>query len=377
MKASAWVGTVCLAILGSISLVNFAGCASPGVPLPPSLMLPAVATDLSVMRVGDEVKLRWTTPAKTTDRMRITGPVTAEICRDAGAALPAVGCTVVSKLTVRPGASEGSDVLPSAVVTGPPQLLAYRVQLRNAAGKTAGPSNAAYAASGAAPDPIAALRGKATKAGALLEWTAESETSMGVELEKVVVKPPPATAKIEGNGNKNLFGGAPTEPVDSLLRVGIGIGDPGGTLDRTVKMGESYRYTAARVRTLTLSGKTVEVKGVPSAGVTVVMLDVFPPEVPAGLVASPGFAGDGTDRKPAIDLNWEPVLEAGVAGYRVYRRERDGDWKRVSEGLVAVPAYRDATVVSGNPYSYRVTAVDAAGNESGPSGVVVETGPSL
>jgi hypothetical protein len=142
-------------------------------------------------------------------------------------------------------------------------------------------------------------------------------------------------------------------------------------------MGESYRYTAARVRTLTLSGKTVEVKGVPSAGVTVVMLDVFPPEVPAGLVASPGFAGDGTDRKPAIDLNWEPVLEAGVAGYRVYRRERDGDWKRVSEGLVAVPAYRDATVVSGNPYSYRVTAVDAAGNESGPSGVVVETGPSL
>ena len=69
-------------------------------------------------------------------------------------------------------------------------------------------------------------------------------------------------------------------------------------------------------------------------------------------------------------------MEAKIAGYRVYRRDRDnGAWGRLNSELVATPAYRDTTVEAGRRYGYRVTAVDAAGNESAPSDEVVETAP--
>jgi len=41
-----------------------------------------------------------------------------------------------------------------------------------------------------------------------------------------------------------------------------------------------------------------------------------------------------------------------------------------------VAAYRDLSVVAGHRYAYRVTAVSEAGNESGPSGEVVEIAPA-
>jgi fibronectin type 3 domain-containing protein len=84
-------------------------------------------------------------------------------------------------------------------------------------------------------------------------------------------------------------------------------------------------------------------------------------------------------QRPAIDLSWEPDLEPRVAGYRVYRRDLDGDaasvWQQLGSELMPMAAYRDLSVVAGRRYAYRVTAVSEAGNESAPSGVVVETAP--
>jgi fibronectin type 3 domain-containing protein len=100
-----------------------------------------------------------------------------------------------------------------------------------------------------------------------------------------------------------------------------------------------------------------------------------------GLVAAPALAGpDDAIRKPAIDLSWEPDMEPQLAGYRVYRREPDGTtpdvWRPLGAKAVAVPAYRDLSVVAGQRYAYRVTAVDSAAKESPPSGEVNETAPS-
>jgi hypothetical protein len=156
----------------------------------------------------------------------------------------------------------------------------------------------------------------------------------------------------------------------------------GGAIDHTAAIGHTYSYTAQRVRTVALGGLKLEVRSAPSAAVTVEMRDVFPPDVPSGLVAVPGFTAvrDGAQtQRPAIDLSWQPVMEARVAGYRVYRRDLGGAtpevWTRVGAELVTVPAYRDATVAAGHRYAYRVTAVSEAGNESAPSGEVVEIAP--
>jgi hypothetical protein len=393
----------CGACAGAVALALMAGCASPGPPLPPSLKLPAVVTDLAANRTGDAVTLRWTTPADTTDKLPIKGPIVAEICREMLAATlaPASGAKaamtvpcapVVGHASVVPGESELVDALPAALTSGPAQLLAYRVQLRNTAGHTAGPSAAVYAASGAAPEAIEGLQAKATKAGVVLEWRAEAsvpeDAGVGaVELDRVWVDAPAERRQLtssaaSGNGapKSDLGLGAPAkEPAESHLRV-TAAEDAGGTIDRGAEMGRSYRYMAQRVRTLNVGGKMLEVHSMASASVTVAVRDIFPPETPAGLVAVPGFAGaDDAARRPVIDLSWEPDSEPDLAGYRVYRRELDGTtpevWRVLGPELVTVPAYRDLSVGSGQRYAYRVTAVSGAGNESGPSAEVVESAP--
>jgi hypothetical protein len=251
------------ACAGAVVLALGSGCALPGPPLPPSLKLPAVVTDLSASRTGDAVTLRWTTPEDTTDKLPIKGPIVAEICRETLAATPtaAVGvkvavtapcAPVVGHVSVVPGESEMVDVLPAALASGAAQPLAYRVQLRNAAGHTAGPSAAVYAASGAAPEAIEGLRAKATKVGVVLEWRAEAsvpeDAGVGaVELDRVWVDAPATTSG--GKAAKSDLGlAAPAkEPVEARLRVEAAE-DAGGTTDRGAQIGHTYRYAAQRVR---------------------------------------------------------------------------------------------------------------------------------
>ena len=78
--------------------------------------------------------------------------------------------------------------------------------------------------------------------------------------------------------------------------------------------------------------------------------DTFPPAVPAGLSAVPGSR--------SIELVWERNTEKDLASYRVFR-----DGKQVAEGLTA-PAYSDRDVKPGTKYTYQVSALDNAGNES-------------
>ena len=200
------------------------------------------------------------------------------------------------------------------------------------------------------------------------------------------------------SGRKGGLPGVAKEPSELRFRAGGGLGDAGGTIDSTAQIGHAYRYTAQRVRTVVLGGQKLELRGVPSVEVTVAVRDVFPPEAPVGLAAVPGFAGEPSVgqapgqsaaqtgeqaapqiQRPAIDLSWEPDLEPRVAGYRVYRRDLDGDaasvWQQLGSELMPMAAYRDLSVVAGRRYAYRVTAVSEAGNESAPSGVVVETAP--
>jgi hypothetical protein len=353
----------------ALGLSLLVGCASPGPPLPPTLNLPQVVetSKLTAVRVGDEVHLHWTTPTKTTDKLLIAGAVTAVICRDAAGAK---ACSPVVRVQVAPGASDAVDVLPANLTAGPAGLLAYRVELQNAKGRSAGPSAVVYAASGAAPKVVEELRGRGAKDGAVLEWRPQPEAAEAIELDRTWLDPPAATDAAKKSDP--LASGK--DPVEARLRTAVAV-DAGGTIDATAAIGRTYRYTVQRVRSVTLGGRTLEMRSAPSVAVTVAVKDVFPPGVPTGLVAVPAFAGQGDARRPAIDLSWEADVERRVAGYRVYRRDSGGAWVRVGPELVTVAAYRDATVTAGQSYAYRVTAVSDAENESAPSGEVTETAP--
>jgi hypothetical protein len=162
-------------------------------------------------------------------------------------------------------------------------------------------------------------------------------------------------------------------------RFQAGAADAGGTIDRSARIGTKYSYTAQRVRRVVAGGQTLEVRSLPSSVATVDVEDVFPPDVPSGLVAVPGVAGGigGEAEKPAIDLSWEPNMEPRIAGYTIARRDLDGAapnaWLRLDAEPLRGTSYRDLNVVAGHRYAYRVTAVNEAGHESAPSGEVVET----
>ncbi len=387
----------------AVPLIAFAaGCASPGPPRPPSLNLPEVVKDLTAERVGDVVHLHWTTPEMTTDRIGIKGAMTAEICRITVTALPLQKppCTPITRLPVQSGRAHTAEPLPPALTVDPPALLAYRVQIFNVHGHSAGLSPEAFAAAGAAPPPVEQLRATPTRDGAMLEWQ-QSSTSAAVELDRlpvgpdgVVVEPPqrkavtkssskPTIKKPPASHPKPASASAPkplqmtaTAPIEVKLRTPIQPADTGGTIDHTPEMGETYQYTAQRVRSVSLGGHTLEMRSAVSSPVTVAMRDTFPPHAPSGLEAVPGGA-TAADR--SIDLSWTPDTEADLAGYFVYRQEVDakgvvaGTATRLNLTPVVGPAYRDQTATAGHRYAYRVTAVDTAGNESAPSADVQET----
>jgi fibronectin type 3 domain-containing protein len=87
-----------------------------------------------------------------------------------------------------------------------------------------------------------------------------------------------------------------------------------------------------------------------------------PPAAPEELTAS---AANGY-----VSLQWDAV--SGATAYRVYRSDNaDGPFTRLVQQVAAT--FTDYDVQNGTTYFYRVTAVDVAGNESGPSDVVSAT----
>jgi hypothetical protein len=383
-----------------------AGCASPAPPKPPTLNLPALATDIQAQRMGSQVRVHWTTSNQTSDSLPLKGPITAELCREIGPRpdTPAArlkACVPVTRLVVTPGHSEMTDDLPASLQADPVTLLTYRVQLFNAAGRSAGESAVAgFAAAGAAPPAVEDLHATNLEAGAVMEWQPSAQPGL-VDLERTDLTPPaphassskphpaaaaaaePAPAKSKKKKAKAKPASAAshskkttpdqtalihlrvTEPASPSDSQSTGHSD--GTVDITATMGSTYRYVANRVRSVTLGVHKLEIESAPSAAITFAHLDIFPPQRPSGLEAIPG--SDPQD-PAAIDLSWEPNAEADLAGYLVYRQPLGATGKATAPAVqltaapLPTPAFRDLTAEAGQNYSYQVVAVDQTGNRS-------------
>jgi len=361
-----WIaGAVCAATLTLIS-----GCGLPGAPQPPSLDLPDPVTDLSAARAGDQVSLSWTMPKKNTDKLLLKGEVTARVCRrDSGAS----ECVTVGTAQFSPGADATfNQTLPAALASGAPRPATYFVELLNHKERSAGLSNGADVVAGAAPDAITGLSAEVAKTGVLLRWTENGPESQGVaiRLERTLLTPP--TAEEKKQERENLLASQP-EPAERTLLVTTGL-TQGRALDQSIHFGQTYAYRAQRVETVTEDGQKLELDGPLSPPVRIDAARIFPPQVPAGLVAVATAGGNGEG--PAIDLSWTPDTEDDLAGYIVYRRQAEGAWLRISPGQAVVgPGFHDGNVQAGHTYDYAVSAIDEEGHESGRSAEAQETVP--
>lgn len=95
-----------------------------------------------------------------------------------------------------------------------------------------------------------------------------------------------------------------------------------------------------------------------------VRLDCEPPGPPTGLTATP--LPDGG----ALRLTWSDPPEPDVDGFHVYRAVGGGPFERLTSSPQFSTIYTDRGLDAGTVYSYRVTALDRAGNEGEPSAVV-------
>jgi hypothetical protein len=339
------------------------GCGMPGAPQPPSLNLAEPVADLAATRAGNQVALTWTMPKRNTDKLLLKNKIAATICiqeTSSGDCVP-----VGDNLSFAPGTAASTiEILPEELTVGPPRPLSYFVELRNPKGRSAGLSNATVVVAGSAPAPVTDLTAEARKQGVLLRWSAAGETTTVVRLHRKLLTP-------QAKPQKGLLTPAPEPPEQSLL-VGA---NASRALDKAVRFGQSYEYRAQRVVRIPLNGKTLELSGELSAPVRVELQDIFPPEVPSALaaVATTGESAAQT----AIDLSWQPVPDADLSGYIVYRREADAPWQRISPAQpLPAPAFHDAQVQPGHTYRYAVSALAQNGHESTRSAETEETVPN-
>jgi hypothetical protein len=341
------------------------GCGAPAAPQPPSLDLPTPVVDLSAVRVGNSVRLAWAMPKRTTDRLPLKHPVTVQVCRSVEGA----PCADITSFTLAPGAAGAySDTLPSDLAQGRDRLLRYEIALQNHAGKSAGPSNAAYSAAGPAPPALTGLTGQMRPDGVLLSWmpAPEPEKSVTFRIDRLQL-----TAPAPEETPRSPLAPAVPAPAQTLAVHGQDGVDPGHAVDNSALSNQRYRYVLERVATLQLSGHSLEVQGPPSEAVEVSTKDEFPPAVPQGLVAIADAAAG------AIDLSWSPDSDSDLAAYYIYRRDVQGGLqvKRIAS-VGAETSFRDTGVEAGHAYAYSVSAIDQSGNESKPSPEVQETLPN-
>lgn len=98
--------------------------------------------------------------------------------------------------------------------------------------------------------------------------------------------------------------------------------------------------------------------------ICVTPVDTFPPPAPTGL--------SGLPTETRIQLLWNPVTAADLAGYLVLRGEDGAAPVPITTEVIPDASYTDANVRAGARYTYTVVAVDKAGNRSQPSNTVEE-----
>jgi fibronectin type 3 domain-containing protein len=364
------------------------GCGKQGPPLPPLRAVPAPVKDLTVVQQGPRLLLSFTYPTVTPAGNALAGISAVEIwsvsrvapdgkpapidAREFGNVAKPVQKVEGADLTSATSGSRIDIALPL-----PPTLLTPAPVTPPAATPPAATPPAAGTATTPAPP-----AGPQPQAGyfAVRTFGKNGDRSDLSNIVSVVPKaPPPAPARVTvtARGDGVLVEWTPVEGTVTgynVYRRGAqerANAKPVHTagaqekswLDTTARFGQSYIYGVTA-----LSQVQPPIESAIASEHEVRYVDRFPPPPPTELVA---LAETGRVR-----LVWRPSEAEDVAGYIVYRRVGDGGkFERVTPKPVESAEYVDTAVSSGKTYTYRVTAVDQAGNESAPGNEVRAAAP--
>jgi len=279
--------------------ILLSGCGYQGDPMPPSLQVPVSITDLSAIERGSKIVVDFTVPKKTTDNLNLKGEAYLELH---------VGERKQRVRTGEPTAHLEIDA--SQFYT---QTIKVAVKVENERGRDAGWSNVVELNVVPALAKPEELRAEAVPRGVQLTWRS-------------------------GDRRFVVFRQGPEDTA--LIRLGTA--DARTYTDVTAQFGKTYRYAVQTINPPAESDLTETVSITPA--------DKFAPAIPGGLSIVVGPA--------SVELAWDRVTDAVLAGYRVYR-----DGKKIADTGVG-PSYSDRKVEPGKRYRYAVSSLSKSGIES-------------
>lgn len=376
-------GRLASSLIAMALLAAALGCGKQGPPLPPLRAVPAPVKDLTVVQQGPRLLLSFTYPTVTPAGTALAGISAVEIwsvSRVAPAGKPGpidarefgnvakpvqkvegadlTSATSGSRIDIAlplpptlltpptPAATIPAPATPPAATTpappaGPqPQAGYFAVRTFGKNGDRSELSNIVSLAPTAPPASPARVTVTARGDGVLVEWISVEGTVTGYNVYR--------------RGAQERANAKPVHTAGAQEK---------SWLDSTARFGQSYIYGVTA-----LSQTQPPIESAIASEHEVRYVDRFAPPAPTELVA---LAETGRVR-----LVWRPSEAEDVAGYIVYRRAADGGkFERVTPKPVEAAEYVDTAVAGGRTYTYRVTAVDQAGNESGPGNEVRATAP--
>jgi len=351
-------------------LLALGGCGAPGEPQPPSPPVPSPITDLTAHQQGNGVRLIFSLPTRTAAGERLSEPPAIEIFRGTVKSNGSADNKTFKLVYTIPGTladvyeTQGKiqftdPIAPEELRAHPGSMYAYRVRTRASKKRDSADSNTVTEKVYPVAERIASLNAQVTQAAIEVSWPIPSfttaggtnETISGYHIYRGELDP---TAAIP---SANDLSQAKWKSPPTLLAPA----QSNSYRDMLFEFGKTYAYQVRSV--IIADGNPVESDD--SVPAIVTPRDTFPPAAPQNLVAA---EIPGANNTVAVDLSWSINLETELAGYHVYRTEKQGDrGELVQTDLLLSPAYRDAAVQAGHKYWYSVTAVDRAGNESAPS----------
>jgi hypothetical protein len=357
----------------AISILFLTGCGAPGEPQPPSPPIPAAITDLTAHQQGNGVQLVFTLPGRTTGGERLAEPPATEIFRGSLKADGKPDGKSFRLVYTIPGALADTYAAQGKIQFTDPiradelrahssTLLAYRVRTRASKKKDSGDSNTVIAKLYAVADKISGVDANVTQNAIELSWqvpkivaASSRETVAAYHIYRGELD---TTAAVPAGGD--LSQAKWKNPPLLLAPV-----QNNSYSDTLFEFGKTYVYL---VRSVTIAeGSPIESDD--SAPAIVTPRDTFPPAMPQNVVAA---VLPGAEDTRVIDLSWSINLDADLAGYRVYRSEKEGERGQLLQTeLLLSPAFRDNSAKAGSRYWYSITAVDRAGNESARSDAIL------
>jgi fibronectin type 3 domain-containing protein len=340
-RAATWALAVALAA-GAVA------CGKKGDPAPPPRVIPNAASDLTAAQRGDGLVFRFAYPQTTTAGAKLPGLAAVEVWEVTRPLPPSGDPPIVEAAEFAAGARrlvtlagaelqsaiEGGEVVVRLPLPPPPaggrQAFYYAVRTTAVEGETSGWSNVVRLVPQPSPPPLTDIQVEPRAGGIEISWRA-ADGAAGFRVYR-----------------RQAESRTWDEPLVTLP------GEARSHLDTSARYGQRYIYTVTA-----LASREPAVESAFAAEREVDYEDRFAPAPPEDLVVLPESAG--------ANLVWKPSPDADAVGYVVYRRDPGADFRRLDEQPVGELKYADSGLAAGLVYHYRVTAVDAAGNEGPPT----------